>query len=155
MQLPVSTVETVKNEMEGSFPDIICHATKGSSTIFQLSYVYFGHLRKELFQYGRFMAEAGIMSLILEYPKYISNLVWNRKIQSRIREEMKSGEYAFEISDWKIISIFVVWSCLLGVAFIVFLIETQYKRHERRRRRCVGMSGSNTAELQIKQINRK
>jgi len=119
--------DSVGMDVESITPGIKCHMTKYSSLVTRDTYTYFGHLRLGLYRYGLRMKENGIILMIKAYKDYIFQLYTLKQIRKRIIEEENSRTVPFKMTDWKILSIFVVWTFMLGVSFIVLILEMVYK----------------------------
>jgi len=111
---------------EMKYPKIKCHVTlKDTYDVLSIGYFFFGPMHVALSNITHRFQEAGIISM---YKDLSAHIIWTLQYSHIIRaeihaEELSSREVPFVMSDWKMLSIFIIWAFLLGISSIVFLLE--------------------------------
>ena len=111
----------VVKHMEEAWKTEIAKQTRGVNCYFgkeataendPMLYSFSGPLKKDLVKIAGYFQESGILSM---YMDFVFNGV--------NREKIFATAEAFELQDWKILSIFVGWAGFLGFSGMVFTIE--------------------------------
>jgi len=112
--------------MATKFRDTMCHIVKNTFMFKHEVYVFRGHLQKKLLNISQNMLQAGILGFIYDYCRFVNTLSNLDVMRARIMMEEESRTIPFVMRDWKMLSIFMGWTFILGIAFIVFLVEVVY-----------------------------
>jgi len=115
-----------RNGLELEHPGIKCHIAKRTWMLWQLTYLFSGHLRKSLWHIGNRMLESGVLLMIERYSDYILTLETSSLLKKKATQEEKSRALPFQMNDSKILSIFIGWAFLVGVSLLVFALELSY-----------------------------
>jgi len=125
---PEHEAHYVTSIIEAILPGMIkCHVTKDTVLPDQTVYFFFGYWRKSFAALGLRMNEAGLITMFRSYTIYIAVLLITaeQRLRGFSSLDLNRG-LALKVSDWKILSIFIVWGSLLGLALVVFLVETAF-----------------------------
>jgi len=119
----IKLLEASRNQIEEMNPGTMCHIASETVMYHQHVYYFFGYSHLKLSRAMTSLKETGFIKMYYEYQEFVGNLKYSSGIRKRLIEEDKSRCVAFGMTDWKILSIFIVWIFLLGVGFLVFLLE--------------------------------
>jgi len=104
--------------LEQQFPGVKCHVASTTVVPHDTFYFFFGSLRQNLLDFAQRFKEAGLLNMYEDNNKHIRRVI----NAVRIREMDRLRIASFQISDPKIMSIFVGWAVLLGCSIFVFLV---------------------------------
>jgi len=128
-----TTTEVITREQQGSidfmatkYRDTKCHIVKNTFLFKHEVYIFRGHLEKKLLSISQNMLQGGILEFIYDYCRFVNTLSNLDVMRARIKMEEESRTIPFVMRDWKLLSIFIVWIFLLGIAFMVLLIEVVF-----------------------------
>jgi len=107
--------------VRGHAPEVKCYSVrKCSIKVASMLYIFAGLLHKELSRNARFMHESGILKMYNNFA-HITGIAAKRK--AALMDEKDKEPTPFQMGDWKILSIFVVWATLLATSSIIFALE--------------------------------
>jgi len=102
--------------------EVKCHVVSEAVNSRYILNTYFGHAHPKLAFKEQCMQESGILKMYEDYKLFFSTLKFKKGVV--LMEEAAEGrETPFAMTDWKIISIFLVWVSLLTINLFVFSIE--------------------------------
>jgi len=124
----------------GTYPDIRCYGVP--STTHQSRRIaprmilvsFFGQYSLKLSALANLMViESGIINWYIELSRYIDKSKTFASLRSRINvkeitllEYYQKTPWPFTLTDWKILSIFIVWGSFLTAAVFLFAAEKFY-----------------------------
>jgi len=110
------------------YPSINCHVVRNTVILKPLTFFFFGDSKEQLSQVLHKMGEAGLPSMYSDFAAFLITLS-SRTITSQ-------GNASINLGDWKILSVFVGWCSLLGITFLVFVVEILFSRLHRYLKHC-------------------
>jgi len=111
---------------ERNNPGLKFHTTlKNTYTVSSMVYFFFGPLHVALSSITRRFLESGILVMYKDLSDHFIGKLRNLPvIREEIHaEEKRSREVPFAISEWKMLSMFIIWAFLLGTSSLVFVFE--------------------------------
>jgi len=135
IRAPVRILNTVQHWVNAKYPTARCHHAKNTVIKGDYHYFYFGNSQGKLGTVMNSMQSSGLISMNGEYIAYLLSLRYSKLERARIQRLNNLRKAAFQIRDWKMLSIFIGWGLLLGVAILVFCFENIYFVFSRRFRR--------------------
>jgi len=98
-----------------------CYETSGTTITHDQVYHILGTFNERVTSILNRMREAGLLQMYEFIHSYILELSIEAKAGDRIN--LNSTPVPFRLNDWKILSIFIVWSVLLGIAIFQLTLE--------------------------------
>jgi len=119
-------------------PPVFCHITKNTAMSGNQDIYFLGHSHSQLATNTKRITESGIFSFCLNFIKYYRFvfLLQSAQISKNFKSE---GLEAFRIEDWKILSIFVMWTTGLAFALLVFAFECLFQKRTRLQIHLIGI----------------
>jgi len=111
----------IQEVMKSSFPEVKCYVLKNDAIYWEKLFVFTGLLRYELGKTMELFRESGILGMFYDFDKYVKTFQTRRKQELRAEEDGKP--FAFQVVNWKILSVFLAWASLVLLALGVFLVE--------------------------------
>jgi hypothetical protein len=106
-----------------------CHYARKTNIPITRGYTFVGHLNAALLKTAGLMRESGILEMYEKYEGYVDDFARNLKLAAMDYED--ALPQPFFLQDWKILSIFLTWASLLGLAFLVIWVEAMTNDHYR------------------------
>jgi len=103
------------------YPDLSCNCARDTAASRDIVFHFLGLRHREVAAYGQALIAAGFINLYNEYQHRFKIAFWLPKIKAL--EHVERRIKPFIMADWKILSIFLGWIALLGIAFLVFMWE--------------------------------
>jgi len=113
-------VDFWKSEMRQIFPKARCHVARDTNYFVDRIFHLFGPSHLQVARAGELIIQSGILDMYYENLGHSWNIKWKKKMVEIKREDIWRP---FLISDWKILSIFIGWSCILSFTVMIFLFE--------------------------------
>jgi len=109
-------------------PGVWCHSTKNTRIVSPILYLFYGYDAAKLEAIFQRMIIGGLLGMYNNFLEHYLNHYTVRSAASI--EGFNDGDKPepFDISDWKILSIFVVWAALLSLTKVVFLLEMHFRK---------------------------
>jgi len=107
--------------MNNHFPNISCYCVTKTTDTDQIIYSFLGLLHETMFKIAEIFIESGILGLYNTNFNYLTNLETMREKELKAYNEARAK--AFDMTDWKIMSIFLGWAALLGISLLVLMVE--------------------------------
>jgi len=110
-----------KSAINKAYDKISCKYVRNSRYSYDTVFQYFGEYYLRFAVVEDLMIQSGIWSYYTAYEKYIQDLPNIRRV--KVMEYNEGLPVVFTISDWKMLSIFIVWAGLLISSFLVFIVD--------------------------------
>jgi len=117
----VSSMSPWKFDMKKQFPDIACHHAKNTVLKSKFIHTFAGYSHLHLFKAFNRIKASGITLFFRNFIAYYKKYATNREIE--LQEYNLRKPLAFELGDWKLLSVFCLWAGFASFAFLVFLLE--------------------------------
>jgi len=118
--VPSGSVKHWLVQLKAAYPSISCNFVRGirysSNVISQL----YGLSRQKYAVVVKDLVQSGIWKFYTYYYRYLHNLYVSKSDQLEYEDKKIKP---FTMMDLKIVSVFIVWGILLGLAFFVLLLE--------------------------------
>jgi len=113
-----------RNTIQELYPGttIKCYSTLGTVVHKEVVYHVLGNYHDRLTRTLARMSEAGLLDM---YQR-ITNFMYNALVSTATQREeiiINSALVPFKLSDWRILSIFIIWAILLGMTLVTLLLE--------------------------------
>jgi len=111
-------------QLSDGFPlhdDVKCYCAKETRFSKSSTYIFAGHYRFKFARAAQCLSESGILNMFRDLNLYM--LVWRPRRRAEKLKSLEKEPMAFELLDWKVSSIFLIWAFLMCFSVIVLLTE--------------------------------
>jgi len=117
--------EYIKIKMKIRFPEVSCNIMKKSTTSYTEVYLFFGSEHSILARITELMRQSGLLFYYIAFEDYVGHL--SKKRDLLLMEANETMTEPFNMKDLKILSVFLGWTSLLGVAVVGFTAEILFE----------------------------
>jgi len=122
---PSSSVEALAFALYDRNQGLRCEVVQKSVIPTPVIYIFTGYYHAELSDFALRMQESGILSMFRHYSYFVLNLPFQRRLV-KVQEKNEGREVAFSLTDWKILSPFLVWSGLILLTQLIGVLEIAF-----------------------------
>jgi len=114
-------VGKVQINIEKRFSNMFCHTAINTIIPSKEIHTFVGHAHLKLFKSVNLFRESGILTFYHDLIIYFQNYGFKRVLE--LDEFISRQPKAFALSEWKILSIFCVWTMVLVLSVLLLLLE--------------------------------
>jgi len=123
LKIPVHLSLDWKAHLKRDFPHVHCYVAKKSGYSSENTINLHGPFRSVLARITYAFLESGILFMYGNWENYLIKLPSASLGEKLEAEEKGLGVSAFDMTEWRMISIFIVWAALLLLTLLVYIAE--------------------------------